>query len=346
VKAARAQLAPFRATLAQLRIASKKPGCYFKRDWAKFDSPAFPLLGSFKLAAKAFCMSARLNALDGKAEEAASDLEAAARMTRHLGNSFEILSQLVSLALGAIIDNYAWQIVLDRPDDASFIVAGRAIAVLGSPPSLLRRFGDQVATPSRLVRAYEAEFRDYIFAYDFALDYFGACSWQFQDMLPGFAKAISDDLLDYEASILALEVIRKRYAALLAGPELGPRAKSRQQEITTWFGDQKGGVYKEAREWDIDLTNNVEGSTTALARSRAILAGIAILRARASGGHFPETLPDLGELGIDPLTDNPWLYKREGAGFRLRSPATRHTEHWGDRPLVEIIFPRPAVAGK
>ncbi|MBI1755716.1 MAG: hypothetical protein HYR64_01240 [Fimbriimonas ginsengisoli] len=335
VNVARADLVPFQTAFDDLRIASKRPGCDFKRNWRRMNVH-WSVPGWFRLAVRGLCKSAHLDSVDGKTEQAANDLETAARMAHHLGLCPDPIMSSQSLALTSEVQDTVWQVAQERTDLPSLRAARQALGACELPRPLHESIGGQIVTLSELAMATEEDFG--------RLNGLGRIRSQYR---LGKERDAIDHLGDYALDVVALQAIRKQYAALKAGSEVGPRARHRQEEVNSWMAGQKDlDLTVFARDPDravieLDIALLVEKFTRSLARTRAMLVGISLLERRAKDGQFPQTLPDVGEIGMDPLTDKPWVYRREGNGFRLSSARMPSSETGRVRPL-EFVFPRPA----
>jgi len=70
--------------------------------------------------------------------------------------------------------------------------------------------------------------------------------------------------------------------------------------------------------------NEIPGQyAQALAKQRMLLLSIELIRRRKTTGRFPDALPQMGLVSIDPATERPFNYEREPFGFTLVSELHR-----------------------
>ncbi|MBI1755532.1 MAG: hypothetical protein HYR64_00305 [Fimbriimonas ginsengisoli] len=318
-----AEVAPFAGVLDELRTASKLSGCDFKYDLSKGLSLDFPEFAKLKDLCKILCQSAVLEALDGNWNAATDDLLAVARMSKHLRDQPFVIAGLVSVSFRSMAESAAWQIAQSRPEEPAFVLADRLVQELGPPPSLRREIGSDVVA----LRA----------------DADGGRPPPRLEDVPDPTMGIP--ALRYEAFAACIELVVRQHKAAMADPEYGPQAKARLEQVEAWADERKDLAHVIASAFASTTPMTIHYFSVSEGKVRALRAGVALLRARAQDGRFPDALPDMGKDGIDPLADQPWFYRREGDGFRLESTVKRKVGG-KDVPEVYLLFPRRAPKDK
>ncbi|MGC8834555.1 MAG: hypothetical protein ACP5R4_10930 [Armatimonadota bacterium] len=96
----RAALQKYEKALSLARRAASMPHCRFPTNWQTADPAALrsPYYADLRELARATAAHAKLCAMDGRAHEAAADLQASFRMAKHVGEDPVLISVLVEYA--------------------------------------------------------------------------------------------------------------------------------------------------------------------------------------------------------------------------------------------------------
>ncbi|MBI1755531.1 MAG: hypothetical protein HYR64_00300 [Fimbriimonas ginsengisoli] len=319
LEAARLEVAPYRRAIDQFRAASKRPGYDFPHDWNR-DRFQFEEFHQLDAPCLALAKAALIEALDGNFGSAHEDFAAIARVSRQVARQPFGFAGLEAALLRVILCDAAWRIIRIRPEEPALAMVERVLGELGPPPSLRNEIGAEVVVLLVSVRTNEAIGR-----------------------LEGTPTPIVDlPVFRFEAYAMSVKALRDEFKAAMQDPEYGPRARQRFLDVEKGVDRSLDPRSKLATLMVFGFSKTIMSYTRSLAMARAVTVGVSLMRSRARAGRFPEALPKLGENGIDPLTEKPWVYRREGDGFRLASAATfPAVENQKERPQVEIVFTRP-----
>lgn len=86
---------------------------------------------------------------------------------------------------------------------------------------------------------------------------------------------------------------------------------------------------------------NYNTVANAEALKRVQKTAVRILLDQLETGHLPKTLPDYGELSIDPFGSKPLQYRRDGTGFMLYSIGEDEVDNGGDFKKDRGLFTWP-----
>lgn len=142
-KATREVVQRHRATLDLLRRATDREVCRFSRDWHRPDmGMILPEIQSMRDAARLLAVSARIQAVEGHADEALRDVACIARMSRHAASEPILVSGLVGIALDTLALDTLVRVL--PAVDARLVERIDLDELVGPPPAIVHGvFGEE-----------------------------------------------------------------------------------------------------------------------------------------------------------------------------------------------------------
>ncbi|HVT12171.1 MAG TPA: hypothetical protein VHE55_07880 [Fimbriimonadaceae bacterium] len=305
MKDIRAAVSESRRDINSLIAASRRKSCDFDYDFeGEFK---FPELADARVAARLMIMSAHVAADQGYVDEAYDVLSATEAMSRHIGETPLLICYLV-------------QISLDRYVAEEFVhvlnLSVHKPALLKKAQKTLDGFGPIAAiTPALRAEAFVG------------LSNMNRCQ------TTGDVRAVTDPnqkgqgakLTDEQKVRLKLAAVSGLRRGLEATVAAGTDPRAQHDALARLVAKQDDEAAKDhSPDHDLiamiardDLLPDAALAAGLQMADRHILAtAIKLMQAK---GPYPSTLPNLGEISIDPMDGKPLRYRRTGSGFTLYS---------------------------
>ncbi|MGV3615330.1 MAG: hypothetical protein ACO1SV_08355 [Fimbriimonas sp.] len=321
LRAAEKALQSLRPALDLVERGAALPDCDFNRDWSLGPNVMFPEFARLKSAAKALAVRAEIASARGDWQAALRDVRTGYRLARHTGEEPILIGMLVEVSLENITHAAFRRVVSDHGRDPAFLTAAsRLQAEIGALPSLRRAMGGEVVmgriaipmidSSAVLSPTSHSSGEEKPFFLERAFFKSPPVQGAFEVKLLQYWRQTYRDLpkdpADWEGGLKAME---KLDISLAADQSLANRAN---QTLMPVFSQSA----------------IVVGKVIADRRLNAI--ALRLLEQRAQAGEFPKTLPTAwGQDAIDPFTHKPFLYRREGKGFRLWSVSADRVDDKG-----------------
>lgn len=311
---------PLAPVVAKLREASLRPHAVFPVNWQDGPGALFPHLHYLRKAARLLVFYARGQALQGHGDAALDALGIAVRMAGHAAEDPTLINQLVGYAMDAMVFAAA-QVCLD--DAAASPAAMTRLSV-----ALSRR----VYRPE-FVRAMEAERTMGLDLYD----------W-------GRTKSVRElvAMLSNGEGQPGLFAVLKLYASPLGAPwrkvdelyylhcmaqDIAVSERPSRETQGRWpehfSGPSPVALLPIARLLMPVFARASEKCDWAQAHTELLQTALALKTYRALHGAYPASLSGL-QAPADPFSGKAFVYRREGAGFRLYSLGPDLKDNKGD----------------
>jgi len=302
------------ATLAVLKRAAGKPGCYFERDYARpsLDIP-LPELARLRESARLLAAEARCKAADGQVQAALENVAAIQSIARHVGAEPILISYLVSVAIDSVaLDTLEGILTTTQPSAAD----------LAALPA------DETTSFQRAMR------RSLVGEEAFGLSAFSMLSFE----MP--TEAVYQEVgIRGEGEKLGARIFAPLWRVYMLPDDLaGYRyyMKELRDSASLGFQAARGRLQKLDEPRRVKRAGIISGlvlpaisraclrSTYAEAKHRLGRLALAVASYRAKAGQFPAKLeslaPDyIAEIPIDPYDEKPLRLRSHPGGVTLYS---------------------------
>ncbi len=320
---------PLEPVVEKLRQASLRPHAVFPVNWQDGPGALFPHLSKFREASRLVAFWAQCEAVEGRGDEALDTLGIGVRMAGHAAEDPTLINQLVAYTMDAIV----------------FEAAQRCLDLAPASPEALRRLAEalrQRKYRTAFVRGMEGE-------RTMALDAYNIRATEFQKTLTAnsgvsSSRPLTEALVRFYASPLGapwrkldeLYYIRsmKRSIELANSPyretkdALDRRILPATARTAEPYSDAQGSFYDRPASkllFLAGLFSPVFGRASqkcdwAEAHNGLTQTALALKAYQRQHGSYPESLAGLPwATPVDPFSGKAFVYRREGAGFRLYS---------------------------
>jgi len=307
--------------LAKLKAASLRPYSVFPIRWEDTYNALFPHMAQFRQGTRMVCAEAVLQAHDGKLAEALDWLCVSERMAAHAGQEPTLIGQLVAVAMRAIGDKAAREIITDA--DLS--------------PKLARPLYDELARAD-LTSGYERALRTELVTGLTTIEQlahnpkgtelmFGSEDLPFPPVL---VKMMSSGP---GASVLKLEEanyahdMHEMIPTIRQPYRLHPKPETASS--TPRFGHMFSALLMPV------LGRIGQKRDQCLAQVHLLQIVLALKAQKHSLGSYPERLEGLvwPAPTEDPFSGRPFVYRRQGGGFLLYSLGPNLKDDGGKEPV-------------
>ena len=345
-----AQVAAVRRTLAArqdvimlVHQAADRPQCVFVRDWAKGADLMFPEYQPMREAARLLKTESYLLARDGRFQEAVTDQARGFRVAEHAASDSVLIAYLVGIANDAItLSGMQSILALAGPNPAVDDAVQQIVQTRHSRFSLHDALaGETGFFCADFERMHKAE-KNGIEAVIVAGGLSDTRASQVR-LTPDQQKRLHDLIDAWEADYLA---------RILPAVSVSQQPQAARHAIfatvdqqTEQDADSPGGITHLMTDIFMPTLSKMDQQDPRTRAREAITsAAAALLGERAKTGAYPAILPP---GFVDPFTDKPLLYKREGTGFVVYSAGpTGHFDGGGPGQKVpgqESVFRYPSV---
>jgi hypothetical protein len=306
--AAKATLARFSAVVARLHKAAAKPHCDYERRYEDGPLLLLPEYADMKAFVKLLVAKARIDAYDGKIDEAMQALDSARQICIHAGDEPLLIGMLVRLGGEAIVMRSIEVLLSTKPHDKE-LMAHLESFLKGwpGPPDIRKAMSGGLVESTIVVRKYSFE--------------------QIQE----FGGLFSDeDVKKHKAIRIDPEVRRQAYEARLI-----QAWRIVHEELRRHKNPAAGTAAAEKRiaamEASKDPTNFLvaimvpvfsQSGQAIVKRNfmpQLLLAKMQLMRFYKERGRFPVGMEELTKPAIDPFSRKPLIYEGHKDKFFLRS---------------------------
>jgi|GEM_PF-1514217 len=340
--------------LDSLRKAAAKPHRNFSREWPRWSDSESPAYEDMKGGALALCTEAQARSKKGDWVGALTDLAAAERMGRHVGEEPRFLAALVRTSIERRVELALGKVIRDHMRDPAFLAAAAKMHAAYGPLSDFHRViaGEMVLVRSiyhdrksmdaflqeGLGNGREARMRR------FSPAYFLFTSVTMREAFD--AKAVHG----YRALYESCSSDPAKWETSKAAEKRAVRTVLQDQSLANQIGSTLLPTYEDFFE--------VQGVT--IAYRNLADTELRLLMDWQKTGKLPTELPDYGATSIDPFSHKPLQYRPSANGFKLYSFGPNRTDDGGkpvsatkkgskDYDLVVSVLsenPAPAVHPK
>jgi hypothetical protein len=337
---------PLEPVVAKLRQASELPHAVFPINWEDGPGAFFPHLSRFRESARLLAFYAQFTAIEGRGDEALDTLGIAVRMAGHASEDPTLISQLVGYAMDAIVFQSAqhclntaaasqeamqrlYETLRQREHRPAFVRSMEAERTMG-----LDLFG----TPHLLIEVLPAMLGDYRDAG------FKALAMLYVSPLAAPLRR-ADELYYLRTMMAAIQQAELPYRevgsrthvplprSLFLGDDIAPSAERVVPPAFCLLSRALIPVFGRASQkcdW-------------AMAQNGLLQTALALKTYRREHGSYPETLTGLPwAVPEDPFSGRPFIYRRQGAGFRLYSLGPDLEDNKGQPILFGLRRTEPA----
>lgn len=311
-------------TLDTLRRGSLRPACVFPIEWDRHQLIHFPHYSQFREAARWLSASTKLDAHDGRLDQAAEWTATSLRMSEHLAREPMLISQLVVIAVQAIALEGAEQAFSDAPAPSPEATRRlqEVIRSIDLDAAMQRSFQGEAAMEIDMVRDLVANNENAREMLRFAATNPYQSDW-YSRVLGWYPKPIMRPMRNADA-VACLEEAQQHFLRAEGRP------RTRQPPAHTMPGllgeigipgtlplvrlVSCSDVYDRAREKVVFAESHLDLLDVALE----------LKRYRAAHGEYPATLAEIEPTFGRPMPEDryanaPLSYRREGNGFVLYS---------------------------
>lgn len=306
--AARALLTRYDAVVRLADRAAAMPDCDFGREYAKPSNVQFPEFAATRAAARLLALRACVESADGNTAGAFRSIGECARIGRHAASEPVLIGLLVRIAIDGIAERAFQNVLLAHLDSPQVTAEARAaLRDFGETPDLSRSIGGEMVMGLASIDEIRAA------------------------RLPLDAPAIVAQLRQREAATRNTMCNAWKVRCISYWRSIRSALRSHPTDMLASYRALKAVVDTEAAHENeptyeliavlAPVAHQAESKVMedeARRRICSVLIDLADYHRRH--GVFPNGLADLGaSLPLDPYTDKPLLYRREGRGFVLYS---------------------------
>lgn len=290
--------------------ASQKPNCAFPRDWTKGFEVLFPELAEMKAFTKICSARADVAREEGDWRSALGNLSVGARVAAHSKDP-SLLGHLVAIACDAIVMRSFEHLMGRFGKDAQFLAAARTwLTQLPPPPDRATAFDFEIVCS----RTGVEQFADFDNKAEWGLDFLTVAFLK----VPAARKRV-------EATYLA------RLRSALEPPYEDPWKDVARWEALDKSADADTSMVGQVTSILMPVYNQAALAYAMSATSRRVHdVALWVAEQRLQLGTLPHQLPDQQRF-IDPWTGAPYVFKKKGNDYIIRSVGRNKVDDGGPR---------------